>query len=219
MILAGCRSSSVGPDASQTGKLSLLPLTVGNQWLYGGWYATPSLSDSFHMVIDRQTSFGDETTKVYRKLFYSVHSSTPPSYGWLYSNKSDGVHLIGGLADTDTLLLESMYRKYPTTVGDSWQVLNVGFAFATNSFEPADTVTVSTIAVDKEVITPAGAFTCVVYKYSFKPDEDVLGWWNVYEYYSPGIGLVLQIVKNQAPGQAEIPDTVQLTSLCQYHIN
>lgn len=51
----------------------------------------------------------------------SEHSegSIPPRYAWLRSLTSEGVHLIGGISDTDTLLTERIEYKYPAAVGNS----------------------------------------------------------------------------------------------------
>ncbi|HET6569534.1 MAG TPA: hypothetical protein VFG50_16325, partial [Rhodothermales bacterium] len=50
------------------------------------------------------------------------------------------------------------------------------------------------VAKDKPFTTPAGTFRCYVYKFSFLPSDDVAQPWDVYRYYAPDVGNIVEIV-------------------------
>lgn len=212
--LASCSDTAGGPNQDGV----LLPLSVGNRWNYVSWYGSPSLSDSHSFYIDRTYRFQDGSQS-YRRITLHHSQSSIPSYGWLFRNTSVGLQLVGGLADSDTIIAPGLIRQYPQNPGSTIQAPRLAYDIQVGQFSTMEPITVTLVSAEVSLSTPAGQFKCVGYRYSYRPSDDVLAWWNVYEYYALGVGLVAEVVKNQIPGQPEIPDTVQLTLLRDYHLN
>ncbi|GJQ22191.1 MAG: hypothetical protein HBSIN02_25460 [Bacteroidia bacterium] len=115
---------------------------------------------------------------------------SPPRYAWLRSLTSEGVHLIGGISDTDTLLTERIEYKYPAAVGNSWDVRTIAYSLDSLRFYDRDTLTYSLKSTDAEIQTPAGTFRCYLYQFSKRPADDVAAVWDYKYYLVPGKGLV-----------------------------
>ena len=195
----------------------LMPLAVGNTWIYSSWYGTPTLADSFMFVIDKDFRMADGSL-AYRRISKSL-GEILPSFGWLYRNQSGGLYCLGGLSDTDTMFTEFLDREYPAIPGSSRVVPRLVFVPSTGQFAIPESLIVSVESVHWPVSTPAGNFNCVVYKYNYRPQEDVVASWNVYQYYCPGVGLVAQLIRNQFPGQPESQDTGAFVLLQSYQLN
>ena len=207
-------------DEERQERDELLPLAVGNYWAYSTSRLGGAVADSFTVEISREvrvTYEGEQFTvfaeSVRRNAF------PPPEHEWLLGNGEEGLYTMGGIAETDTLVLRSLTRKYPAHVGETWT--DIRFAYrqsSTREFEVQDTIAISLHAKAEPFETPLGTFRCHVYKYSFRPADDVLSHWNVYTYYSPGVGLVGEIIKSQAPGRPEEPEIMQETLLYEYRV-
>lgn len=194
----GCENNPAEPNDS---KDVIMPLDVGNQWTYLSVlnYGTP---DTLIMEIRRQirVSHDGERLPASTWIFYPK-GKRRPDFEWLAWNGPNGFYSLGGIAETDTFLVKTLQLKFPAQVGDSWPVLILGYSLSDDQFYVADTLTYSLVAKDEEFETPVGKFKCHVYKYSEKPAEDVLEFWDYYNYYSPGIGLVGLVVKGQFDGR------------------
>jgi hypothetical protein len=175
-----------------------MPLTVGNYWTYLVVlnYGTP---DTVIMEITRQISVSHEgeTFLAWARTDYPC-GSTRPDYEWLFWNGINGLYILGGISAVDTFVINNLELKFPAEIGDSWPVPNVKYSYSDEKFYISDTLNYSLVAKDDELQTPAGNFKCYVYKYSVKPADDVLEYWDYYEYYSIGTGLVGIIVRGQS---------------------
>lgn len=181
----------------------LLPLAVGNYWAYSTTWLGGAITDSFTVEITRQvpvTYQGEAFTAFAESV--RLNELSQPEFEWLRGNGEGGLYTMGGIAETDTLVLRKLERKYPAQVGETWATVRLVYRLSsTREFDVEDTVTVSLEAVEESFETPAGRFACHVYKYSFRPADDVVEWWDVFEYYAPGVGLVGEVIRGQADGR------------------
>jgi hypothetical protein len=78
-------------------------------------------------------------------------------------NDSEGLNVVGGISSHDTMITQYIERKYPATVGDTWefQELQSGIFQGRGRFVLSEyTLLVSCIAIDQPFETPAGTFRC-----------------------------------------------------------
>lgn len=222
-ILAFCLLLFTSCDTSglDRGQDELIPLSVGNRWYYTTSYLGQPPHDTLRTEVTRALDIVIEDRRVRAFAVALSHGdeSRIPSYEWLRSNGTEGVLAHGGIAPTDTLILNQLFRKYPGQAGEVWWTKRFAYRQSTSrTFEIADTVEVQLVSTSEQIMTPAGRFTCYLYKYSFYPADDVFSFWNVYDYIAPGIGQVAEIIRSQAPGRAEEPDPIQETLLFDYDI-
>lgn len=194
IIFPGCGNNPV--EFNKT-KNVIMPLTVGNYWTYLVVlnYGTP---DTLIMEITRQIPiiYAGETFMTSARIIY-LKSGPRPNYEWLSWNGVDGLYTFGGIAaDTDTFVIKNLELKFPASVGDSWRVPHLKYSLSDDRFFIKDTLTYSLVAKDEEFRTPAGIFKCYVYKFSEKPADDVVGVWDYFLYFSPGLGLVGEIIRD-----------------------
>ena len=171
--------------------VDILPLAVGNQWVFlATSYATP-VPDTVYYEIMKQihVDHGGVTQEAWAMQIYHKKPSPNPVL-WLRWNGFDGVYDGGGITTTDTMLTNILQLKYPARPGDTWQVPNLTYSPYDSSFQIKDTLTYSLDSIGVLLQTPAGLFSCYEYKYTQKPAEDVLEPWDYYWYYCPSIGMV-----------------------------
>ena len=116
-----------------------------------------------------------------------------PEYYWLYRNGEEGLYFMGGISDTDTLLINELRYKYPAEVGETWSVPRMSFSVEEEYFYIYDTLEVTLNDTGYKLETQAGVFTTEVYKFTVSNGEDVANDWDYYMYYRPSVGLVAQI--------------------------
>lgn len=171
----------------------LMPLAVGNYWEYE--YNYLSLKDTlrYEVVKEIQVPWGDTSYTAYG---FNLVPFPPgaPEYYWLYRNGEAGLYLMGGIADTDTLFMNDLEKWYPAAEGQTWEIPRLAFSRDSLKFYVSDTLDVTLIDTNRETETPAGTFTCYVYKFTieFLEDGHPFTSWDYYMHYSPGFGLVAQ---------------------------
>lgn len=219
LLLASCDFLGDDPD-SLSG--DLVPLVVGNYWIYSGWYIDPSLfADTFRVDIAREVEVlvGRRTVTAYAKTRRPHRATGPAPYAWLLVNGPGGLMEFGGVSARDTFVVhDNLSRKYPGNPGDSWHTNRLGYRFSTQQFEILDEVEVRIVATDSLLVTPAGSFRCYVYNYIIRMAEDVGSYWSVYEFYAPGVGMVGEFLKGRDPRGKEDDEPLQVTILQQYHV-
>lgn len=175
----------------------IMPLSAGNRWTYlSGPFSVP---DTTILEITRQLPVTiDSVTYQASAYIYYVRGGTKPDFEWLYWHGDDGLYWLGGISAGDTLFNKILGFKYPAVSGTSWSVPIVAYSSFDDRFYIRDTLAFHLISTDEEFETPAGKFKCYVYKYSRKPADDVSEYWDYYNYYSPGLGLVALVVRGQS---------------------
>ncbi|MEX0719126.1 MAG: hypothetical protein WD059_00575 [Balneolaceae bacterium] len=202
-----------GDDKTPSG--DLMPLTVGNYWEYDFTYLEV-IKDTLRYEVAKevQVPWGDTSYTAYA---FNLTPFPPdaPEYYWLYRNGEAGLYQMGGMADTDTLFTQYVDKPWPAEEGESWDIPRLAFSRDSLKFYVSDTLNITLVDNDREVVTPAGKFDCYVYKFTISLGEDVLQKWDYFMYYSPGVGLVAQI----ATGEGDPEDIKEEMYLMIYKIN
>ncbi len=176
----------------------LLPLTVGNWWeyelqtfIYGGDNDTTILINYGVQQI-KEKHYSLYNCCLYETVVYD--RGFGGSENWLYWQDSTGVYSLGGFSDVDSLINKSLISKYPVEKGESWMSQNVYFDKLTRKFVYGDSIKYTCVSINKEFDTPIGKISCYVFYYRTDIASDVIGFYDTYDYISPGIGLVGQEV-------------------------
>lgn len=179
----------------------LRPLAVGNWWEYEIRYIW---TDTLRYEVRRQVPVSVRGESYTAFAFNLVpFPAGVPEYYWLYRNGENGLYLMGGIAETDTLFINELEYRYPAKVGETWQVPQLAFSRSSFEFYVSDTLEITLVDDAREVETPAGAFRCYVYKFSLKPAEDVAAVWDYFMYYQPRVGLVMQKAVSQKSNETK----------------
>ena len=212
LALTACDSTG----GEETTGPPLVPLAVGNYWRYERDYLGGAIRDSFEASITGEITFRDRGTmrRAFAEHFRHIRDGSPPEFTFLRGNAEGGYYVFGGLARTDTLLTSLLNYRYPAKVGEKWPLVRLSFSNERREFYRRDPLTMQLVAKDEPFVTPAGTFRCHVYKFSFKPSDDVLEEWDVYEYYAPGVGRVGEVVRGQMDDRV-----INKLTLYDYHLN
>ncbi len=187
LFLFSCSDNSTGDekdDCLKKGPDVLLPLAVGNYWNY---QVQHSWTDSVKYVSSKMLKVQNDG----EDLDVYVWGKEDSDINWLYMNKVDGLYLVGGYTEYDTLIHPVLQYKYPVNKDETWQVPRMVYNLYENRFYFKDTLTYTCVDTDFVVNTNIGDFNTYVYLYKLKPADDVLELERYYNYYSPTFGLLL----------------------------
>ena len=175
----------------------LVPLAVGNYWVYEYTYLEV-IKDTirYEVTAEVEVPIGDTSYTAYAANFVPFPEGLEPYY-WLRRNGANGLYLMGGISDTDTLFVNNVEYKLPAAVGETFTSPRVSFSFDRFEFYQSDTLSITLIDDDREVVTPAGKFECYVYNFQLDAGDDVEVDFDYYLFYSPGVGLVKQEERNE----------------------
>lgn len=180
----------------------LRPLAMGNWWEYEVTYS--SIKDTLRYEVRKveTVSIEGETYTAFGWNLVPFPENTPEYY-WLQRNGENGLYTMGGIADTDTLFVNELSKKYPAEVGETWRVPQLAFSRSNLEFYVSDTLEITLVDNDRQVDTPAGTFLCYVYKFSLFPADDVPTLWDYFMFYKPGTGLIMQKAVSQLSNETK----------------
>ncbi|MFA6541038.1 MAG: hypothetical protein WCT99_05490 [Bacteroidota bacterium] len=200
----------------------LYPSSVGTYWQYKIYSAGQAGGDDSGWIYNGFNSFNIElkdgtwredsfSVEIKDKKFICVNDTTYESYGyisypinsidsnfiyWAYWNGNDGIYRLGLYNNTYNFFHKGLYIKYPLKKGDKWNdkiVITNG-----NDFYLFEFINNECLSEMEILSTPAGLLPCYVIFRREKP-EDIGGYYDYYEYYSPNIGLVCSVKKYTIP--------------------
>lgn len=145
----------------------LMPLTVGNEWVYidSSFSSTTAVATDtiFHRISDETDITIDEQTYPVRLLTFPNDTTlSRMNFRKPLKNDPDGLWEFGAMTTYDTLTYRHLFLKYPTAAGDTSTMLIILLG---DYNRVVDTVTVKTISIDSVFHTPAGSFECIVYQH------------------------------------------------------
>lgn len=172
-----------------------MPLAVGNWWEYEVRF--PQRQDAEpDTLVDR---INLKTEIKYENRLYTVFGrnvdmdfGSLPDFNWLVRNGRCGLYNMGGIAETDTMIINELAMKFPGETGENWQMPRVAFSRTDFEFYISETVVVTLVESDVEVETPAGTFNAWVYHFEVDQGDDVLANAQIFQFFSPGTGLIKQ---------------------------
>ncbi len=194
----------------------LVALSIGNFWEFkilerfhtsDQWQTAIYDSVAFRIVDIIPTIVDGDTIMAAVEEWYHPRTNRPLKASWLKQNFEDGLYFLGGVSDEDTLMNKTLFLKYPASKGDTWGVPWISYDLWDNKFLYPDTLTFTCISSDTLLKTPVGNFDCVVYYFEKSQGEDILFDDLIYDYYSPGVGLVGRHYKRE--GSRNFPEYIE----------
>jgi hypothetical protein len=193
LLLAGC--GLLSSDDNPTRSNEIMPLAVGNGWDYEvrrpQWQNPVVDTIRFEVTAEVPVEIDGAS---YTAFAYNLvpFPEGMPEYYWLRRNTEDGLYSMGGVAETDSLFINTMNKKYPAETGETWESPQVSFSRSDFEFYINDTLKITVVDTDREVETPAGTFRCIVYHFEADQGYDVAANAQIFQFYSPGVGLIKQ---------------------------
>ncbi|MEW6509286.1 MAG: hypothetical protein AB1432_16260 [Bacteroidota bacterium] len=232
-IMISCKDNSVDPLPVKYDPL--IPLSVGNYWLYQGYYLYDDGSVNFpqdykygFIVSEPPLQLNDRKDTQYYQVSYCGEDLKPiDDSNWLLYGGSKLVHqdnngfYYAGIVrkDTVTMTFSDLIFPYPTKEGKSTSGHVFYYSTLGNySNVPDDVITQYTcVSTDSLFSTPFGDFRCIVYKMAYQ-DFEPLFRDDVYYFIKPGLGIVgiVQMVYHYSSNKYSYLNKHVLT---QYKIN
>ncbi|MEO9884667.1 MAG: hypothetical protein ABJR05_02480 [Balneola sp.] len=194
IIIAGC--GFTGNEEKELNELiapenELIPLEVGNYWVYEQWYLDPSFKDTVREeVIGKRRIVAED---IIVDAFESVrfrYDTRPADDAILpiKANGPDGHYFLGAWAKVDSLYINNRRYKYPAKVGDVWKSTSSIYDSKNSRFLIGSSRTIELIDTTKTVVTAAGTFeNCYVYKNNdFSPTSTLTHFY----YIKPTVGII-----------------------------
>lgn len=169
----------------------LIPLEIGNYWIYEQWYFERSNKDTV-----REEIIGNRTI-IAEDIIVNAFETTRfrydkrPSSDAILSLKANGInghYYLGAWSEMDSIYINNRRFKYPAKVGDTWESRQTLFDTENNEFKKGNIRIIELIDINRTVITSAGIFeNCYVYKHL---DFNPLFLYDQFIYIKPGIGII-----------------------------
>jgi hypothetical protein len=168
IVFAGCNQSNSPVNTTQSDVL--IPLKVGNIWIYQGNFVDTLKSNLLDTIYVKQDTVINGEIWFY---CYNVGILT------LMTNRNDGVYFMR--TDTNNNLIIKMCYKYPANIGDEW------------TFDINAPSTKITLLSKNDTTTIKGSkFICYKYQWDFNASIPNLNYNTVLEWLCPGKGLIKQ---------------------------
>lgn len=172
----------------------LIPLAVGNYWVYEQWYyADPTWLDTVRNEVLYTHDIIVENTKVHAYGIYRFRYDERPrddALVTLVANGPEGYYSLGLRIPTDSLykLNEGLHYKYPASIGDTWEFTTAIYNQQNEEMRLGNTRTIKLIDTTKTVEAPAGDFkNCYVYRFNdFRTASTLIH----HVYIKPMVGIV-----------------------------
>jgi hypothetical protein len=187
LIIAGCSAKDPLSPTAPSG--SIMPLAVGNAWIYGMFtYSPPNTipyDTAVHLVeILDSTLVGSELWYRARHVMFNPPSAYDTTFLY-YANRSNGLYTRESVSDSAYLKV-----RYPAAVGLHFQ----SYYYLMGLYlGPVDIVVSST---NKIIETPVDTLSCHEYRLVPNLDPD----WEYGEYYNPTYGYFASRWRNNVGG-------------------
>ena len=201
LLLMSCHSGTEPPIDEN--KDPLIPLAVGNYWVYDAYYLKedgsidfPAWPESnvfgFKVSDTLNVTLNGKKTKTFKLSLYDHPTNSTSSEAKLIYNGKDGIYY-SGITDKDTvkMLFDDLLFVYPPTKGYETLAHTFYYTSTGNYLNILDSIktTYTCVSTDSLFSTPVGNFRCIVYKLKLMLD-DVFYLGDIYYFLKPGVGLV-----------------------------
>jgi hypothetical protein len=185
IAVSSCSDSGTAVVGNKT--VEILPLAIGNQWIYS--VQPYDVNGSFYSPWEGGRTVLADTMIDGEKWF--TWDSTDVRHFWI--NHSDGFYLYPATWSDGSSIKKTkqLYYKYPGTVGDAPPYLRTKYT------DHSSYDTYEIVSTDSLFTTPAGDFHCYVYEfYSYSEDSAThtktkeASKYKYFYFYAPGVGLV-----------------------------
>jgi hypothetical protein len=164
-----------------TGSIStslLYPVSKGNYWKYKVYeYSGEKIiqEDSLIITIDGELKINIDGNIYTGGIEAKMLGGT--SYTkWIYTNLSDGLYMLGGIAGDDTSIHKFMYLKYPVLQGQKWDVPYLYYNTVEKKFvfKLDSTYEITCMSGNQKINTVAGDISCIEYYFEERPKNGVI---------------------------------------------
>jgi hypothetical protein len=166
LFIAGCKKDDA-TTAPESPAHVIMPLAVGKEWHYAdtsfGQSGSSTVTyNTLAIVGSSEVQYQGSPVQLYH---YNWQPPSPQVGKMLVCNDAAGLCSYGALTAIGTTILgKDLMVKYPAVVGDNWR--RAGLRIYTNgSVTASDTITITCVATNETLVTPAGTFHCYVYSY------------------------------------------------------
>jgi hypothetical protein len=167
-----------------TGEVALFPYESPQTWTYQETKnGTVTGVSRMHSLGASQFVFNNVNEQMLPIAWFNFADEVLYPFSLLYQTKNDGLWLMGGASDSDTLFAPSLYLKYPVHVGEEWSSYDIDYDLTAGKIVLVDTLTMRCSAYPVTVTHPTGSWSTVEYSYA-KANR------NYYLYYALNIGFV-----------------------------
>lgn len=185
-VLLSCDDKSSDPNGNNA---DLIPLEVGNKWVY----ELNDFNDSSEALIDTLINEIKYKEDINNETFYymSVDSDTPASFR--YINRKQGLWVSWNFSQDN----EKQIVKYPIKLNDS--VLFDYFIRTHENGQVYDTLRVykKITGMNRAISVPAGKFNCIeITQIMYNTGGEQNTAFKIIEYYEPGIGKIKGLLFN-----------------------
>ena len=184
-LLSGCFTD----NEKQTPVADIVPLAVGNTWVYvdSVFYRPDSVgtgSTEVNIVGKRSVANGSDSVTVYLLNVKNIFSGNPGPLNVYVRNVGHSNYTYGAEETGASFIDVSQHLRWPAKKGDEYFTHFVGFKTENGNRVPAlDTIKVVVVNPDTTCSAPAGTFKCIHYQ-GYRLDGTLLA----DTYYAPGIG-------------------------------
>lgn len=174
-------------------EVELIPLAVGNYWVYEQWQIEPTWLDTVRNKVLLKRDVIIENTKVQAYGTYRFRYDQQPREDALITlsaNGTEGHYSLGFDAPFDSLnrLTKGLRYKFPANPGDAWEHTAIVYNLTEQELRIGETRTFTLMDTTKTVVTPAGIFeNCYVYRFF---DFQTASLVRHYMFIKPMVGLV-----------------------------
>lgn len=174
LIIAGCDLIEADEELNELlpPETVLIPLAVGNYWVYDQWQVEPTWRDTVRNEVLTVRDVVIENTKIRAYGTHRFRFDDRPRTDALISlstNGPEGHYGLGFEAPFDTLnkLSSGLRFKFPANTGDRWEYTVVAFNIAEQQLRIGNTRTIELIDTTKTVETLVGTFeNCYTYVFN-----------------------------------------------------
>ncbi|MDB5034430.1 MAG: hypothetical protein JWQ98_1671 [Chlorobi bacterium] len=199
--LAACGFAGCGRQSqSRPGATALMPLAIGNRWI---WRITTPIT-----VRDDTLTIVADTVIRGERWFRNNRGE------WM-ANLPDGLHV----SETPSRIDEQLRVKFPVKPGDTLEDYGAtDMAFSSPSHQRSPRIYALVTAIAEPVSVPAGTFSCIQAFYrcasSGEPGRPCPGTDDDCIYYSPGVGRIMTVRYNANPsGRRTLLERTELMAL------
>lgn len=213
MLTISCNDNSYEPintNLIEIENQGLIPLKVGNYWKYKTDMLKEDGSFSYEewayetRITNSSMNPKEQNDKPRYHRSYSSKIGLD-EHEWLFRNQPDGLYQMGGKTKGDSIFTELLLLKYPIKIGEKWNSEILSYDIYLKEYLIGDTITFTCTDTAATFQTPIGTFKCFVYHRRQSQGSDVWAQLDIYEYYSPKVGLVGIITNSYFPSNIYPP--------------
>ena len=182
-------------DKHKDSPLPLLPLNVGNSWKYE--YTLYYGETPYSQIDEIEIKYSNTIDGITGYSFEEYSEGSPVT---LMNNDAEG-NCNAYFFDNGSLIQSTLVYKKDAKKGDHWEYKVVVFPDEDDSEYNIEQYSMTCVAVDTLITTPAGNFNCIGFSYDYgEAGEGEKSDMTMVNYLSENVGIVKTVYYNQGIG-------------------